>query len=63
MFGLTEWQQTRFYQDVKAEGKLEGIPGLLDLGLSLEQIAQALRLTLETVQKVIDDLPPANRNN
>ncbi len=36
MFGLTEWQQTRFYQEVKREGKLEAIPGLLKMGLSVE---------------------------
>lgn len=27
------------------EGKLESVPGLLALGLTLEQIAQALHLT------------------
>lgn len=77
MFGLTEWQQTRFYQEVeqevkervkeeikqevreeikkevKQEGKLEAIPGLLKMGLSIEQIAQALKLKVEDVRKAV----------
>ncbi|MEH2353833.1 hypothetical protein [Nostoc sp.] len=40
MFGANELKQTRFYQDVFAEGrqegKLETIPRLLALGLSIE---------------------------
>ena len=55
MFGLTEWQQTRFYQEVKREGKLEAIPGLLEMGLSVEQIAQALELEVEVVKKAIEN--------
>ncbi len=60
MFGLSEWQQTQFYKDVKLEGLLEGklksIPGLLKLGLSPEQIATALELDLEIIQQEIDKL-------
>ncbi|QFS43103.1 hypothetical protein GXM_00576 [Nostoc sphaeroides CCNUC1] len=26
MFGLTDWRQTKFYQEVKEETKLETIP-------------------------------------
>ena len=59
MFGLTEWKQTRFYQEVKAEGKAEGcqemlstaVPQLLKMGLSIEQIARALDVDVETVRK------------
>ena len=60
MLGLsTELKKTRFYQEVLEEGKEEGkqetkletIPRLLPLGLSLEQIAQALDLPLEVVQQ------------
>ncbi len=59
MFGLTEWKQTRFYQEVKAEGKAEGreemqleaIPRMLELGLSIEQIARSLDVDVETVRK------------
>jgi predicted transposase/invertase (TIGR01784 family) len=55
MFGLNELKQTRFYQDVFAEGKqeakLEAIPQLLALGLSIEQIAQALGLDEQVVRQ------------
>lgn len=59
MFGLGELKQTRFYQEVfaegkqegKQEGKLETIPQLLALGLSIEQIAQALLLDEEVVRQ------------
>ncbi|MBG1261501.1 Rpn family recombination-promoting nuclease/putative transposase [Nostoc commune] len=73
MFGLNELKQTRFYQDVFAEGrqegkqegrqegkqegiqetKLETIPRLLGLGLSIEQIAQALGLDEQVVRQAI----------
>ncbi|MFM6310264.1 MAG: DUF2887 domain-containing protein, partial [Dolichospermum sp.] len=39
MFGLTQWQQTRFYQELKEETELETkvktIPRLLKMGLSV----------------------------
>jgi predicted transposase YdaD len=57
MFGLTEWRQTRFYQEVQEETqlktKLEAIPRLLKMGLSVEQIAEALELNIEVVQQAI----------
>jgi predicted transposase/invertase (TIGR01784 family) len=76
MFGLEDLKQTRFYQQAKEEGKLEGkeegklegklegqeegkiqgklesIPGLLAIGLSVEQIAAALGLDVEIVRQV-----------
>ncbi|BAB74365.1 asr2666 [Nostoc sp. PCC 7120 = FACHB-418] len=64
MFGLSELKQTRVYQEAKEEGKLEGeqegkqkakleaIPKLLALGLTVEQIAQALDLDVTEVQQV-----------
>ena len=70
MFTLTDWQQTRFYQDAKKEGeeigkqigeqkaKLETIPLLLKLGLTPDQIALELKLDLAKVQEAI-----ANQNN
>lgn len=62
MFGLTEWRKTRFYQEVEQEveqrtkiaTKLEAVPRLLNTGLSIEQIAQALDLEVEVVRKAIE---------
>lgn len=63
MFGLNDLKQTKFYQDVftegkvegkvegKIEGKLESVPRLVALGLSIEQIAQALGLEEAVVTK------------
>nr|WP_259679008.1 hypothetical protein [Microcystis sp. M19BS1] len=39
----------------KLEAKLESIPRLLALGLSVEQIAQALDLDLEQVRRAIQE--------
>jgi predicted transposase/invertase (TIGR01784 family) len=60
MFGLSDLKQTRYFQDVREEGKQEGkqeakletVPRLLQLGLSVEQIATALDLPVEVVQQV-----------
>ncbi|MBN3896788.1 MAG: Rpn family recombination-promoting nuclease/putative transposase [Nostoc sp. NOS(2021)] len=66
MFGLTDWRQTKFYQEVKEETKqevkeevreetkLETIPRLLKFGLSIEQIAEALELDVKQVRQVIE---------
>jgi len=56
MLGLSEIKQTRFYQDTLLEMKLETIPRLLPMGLDLEQIAHALDLPLEIVQKTVNKL-------
>ena len=66
MFNLTEWKQTKFYQEAKEEGKIEGklegklemIPVLVRLGLNDQQIAQELGLTIDIVRQFI-----ANQNN
>jgi predicted transposase/invertase (TIGR01784 family) len=55
-------RESVIYQDILEEGREEGelsakltsIPRLLSLGLSLEQIAQALDLDIERVQQVIE---------
>lgn len=60
MFGLSDLKQTRYFQDVREEAKQEGkqevrletVPRLLQLGLSVEQIATALDLPVEVVQQV-----------
>jgi predicted transposase/invertase (TIGR01784 family) len=65
MFSLSDLKQTKFYQEAKEEGreegielgrqqerqvvKLETIPKLLQLGLSVEIISSTLELPLETV--------------
>ncbi|MBS9386089.1 MAG: hypothetical protein HEQ24_18445 [Dolichospermum sp. BR01] len=65
MFGLSELKQTRFYQEAKEEGKEEGIeegerkakldavPRLIGLGLTREQIAQVLNLSLAEISEII----------
>jgi predicted transposase/invertase (TIGR01784 family) len=60
MFTITEdeFKQSRLYQDIseralregEREGKLKTVPEFLKLGLSLEQIAQALHLPIEEVE-------------
>jgi len=53
MFGLTEWQKTRFYQEVKEETKLETIPRLLNEGLTVEQFARIVELDIDVVKHAI----------
>lgn len=57
MLDLAELKQTRVYQEAKLEGKLESILPLLELGLSVEQIAQALRLDVEIVRQAAQRSP------
>jgi predicted transposase/invertase (TIGR01784 family) len=61
MFGLSELKQTRVYQEGKQEGrfeaKLEAVPKLLTLGLSVEQISQALDLDVAQVQQAVQQTP------
>jgi len=65
MFGLSELKQTRFYQEVfaegKEEGKLETVPRLLALGLSIEQIAQALGLDETVVRQAAQPKSSSDR--
>ena len=62
MFGLSDLKQTRVYQEGVEEGiqqgRIESIPRLLRLGLSVEQIAQGLDLDLEEVRRQVE-----NQNN
>jgi predicted transposase/invertase (TIGR01784 family) len=77
MFTLDELKQTRYFQEVaeeakikgllegrlegKLEGKLETVPLLLQLGLTVEQIATNLDVDIEAVRKVaqksVDETP------
>jgi len=51
MFTQADWEQTQFYKDVRQKSRLEMIPNLLKIGLTLEQIAYALELDIEIVRK------------
>jgi predicted transposase/invertase (TIGR01784 family) len=67
MFGLSDLKQTRVYQEGKQEGKQEGareekfrtIPLLLRLGLSFEDTAKELGLSLEEIQQEMQKQPPS----
>ncbi len=64
MFGFSELKQTKVYQEAKQEGKAEGrlegklegkleaVPLMLNLGATLEQIAESLDLDIELVRLV-----------
>jgi len=60
MFALSDLKQSKVYQEAKEEGKLEGklenkletVPLLLELGMTVEQVAERLELELEIVKKV-----------
>lgn len=56
MFSLDDLKQTRYFQDVMAEGernaKLAAAPRFLALGLTVEQVAGALDLDVEVVRQI-----------
>jgi predicted transposase/invertase (TIGR01784 family) len=64
MLGLT-LEQTRVYQEAKEEGREEGrlqakleiVSILLEMGLSLEQIAERLQLDLSLIQSAVNPDP------
>ncbi|WP_414527567.1 hypothetical protein [Nodularia chucula] len=59
MFELSELKQTKVYQEAFQEGKQEGerkgklkvVPPMLAAGLTVEQIAEALELSVEDVRQ------------
>ncbi len=63
MFELSDLKKTRVYQQAFEEGKLKGktegqrigklqaVPPMLAVGLTVEQIAQALGLTVDEVRQ------------
>jgi len=57
MLQLGELRQTRVYQEGYLAGKLETLPRLVKLGLTVMQIAEALELEIETVERAIASLP------
>jgi len=64
MFSLSELKQTRFYREAFEEGieqgreegarleKLRIAPLMLKLGLSVEQVAEGLGLSIEEVRQI-----------
>ena len=58
MFALSELKQTRYFQEVRQEAKLETVPRLLQMGLTIEQIATALELDIEMVRKTAEKQSP-----
>jgi len=69
MLGLDLIRNTRVYQEAFAEGeqqgreageqqgKLAAVPRLLELGLTVEQVAQAMELDVETVRQAVPKQP------
>ena len=55
MLGMEDFKKSRLYQGIKQEGREEGklltVPLLLELGLTVEEIALRLELTVEQVQQ------------
>ncbi|KJH73503.1 hypothetical protein [Aliterella atlantica] len=61
MLGLDIIRNTRVYQEAYAEGeqkaKLETVPRLLKMELTVEQVAEALNLDIEVVQQAVPKQP------
>ena len=62
MFSLSELRNTRYFQDVFQEGerngKLKAVPAMLAAGLTIEQVAQALDLSIEDVRQAAQQQSP-----
>jgi predicted transposase YdaD len=52
MLNLSEFQKSILYQSVLKKTKLDIVPKLLEQGLSVQQIAEALEFDVEEVTKV-----------
>ncbi len=64
MFGLSELEQTKVYQEAFEEGEerqslktAKAVAVLFKVGLTSEQIAQELSMTVEEVQQLMQKLP------
>ena len=57
MLNFTDLRDTRYFQEVLAEGKLEGklelVPQLAELGLSVEKIAAITGINAEIIEKYL----------
>lgn len=52
MLNLSEFQKSILYQSILKKTKLDIVPKLLEQGLSVQQIAEALEFDVEEVRKV-----------
>ncbi|MBE9201015.1 MULTISPECIES: Rpn family recombination-promoting nuclease/putative transposase [unclassified Nodularia (in: cyanobacteria)] len=65
MFELSELKQTKVYQEAfqkgeeegERKGKLKVVPPMLAAGLTVEQIAEALDLSVEDVRQATQQQP------
>jgi predicted transposase YdaD len=55
MFTLDELKETRYFQDVIRDTKIEIVPFLIQLGISVEEIATRLNLPLDAVKKATEN--------
>jgi predicted transposase/invertase (TIGR01784 family) len=64
MFSLTDWKQTRFYQEVNEEGQLEEklktVSRMFKKGFKPQEIAEITELSLEQVQQEIQKINNSN---
>jgi predicted transposase YdaD len=56
MFSLDEFKQSRLYQEIKNESKLEITPALVERGFSIEEIAEILNVDVEKVRQAVEKL-------
>ncbi|MEM7581604.1 MAG: DUF2887 domain-containing protein [Mastigocoleus sp.] len=67
MFGFNELKQTKVYQEAKQEGKIEGkleaLPLMLNLGATVEKIAESLDLDIELVRLVASKVNKSEGNS
>ena len=57
MLGLDLIKNTRVYQEAQQDAKLETVPRLLKMGLTLEQVAEALDLDIQVVRQAASKQP------
>ena len=52
MLDVSKFKNTRFYQSILEQTKLQCVPMLLEAGFSVQQIAERLEIDVEVVRKV-----------
>ncbi|CAD5984736.1 hypothetical protein [Planktothrix agardhii] len=51
MLDVSEFKNTRFYQSILKQTKLELVPTLLARGLSIQEVAETLEIQVEDVRQ------------